>query len=103
MHLILNITHLERYNLSPSEFGDRPNKTLQCKDFMTHIEYEVKKILKETTRKGRNGCRVPYFLMRFKGYGKESYEWLSKHQLHNTPEVMAAWCRLKIEQWKESQ
>lgn len=59
-----------------------------------HIEYKVKKI-KETTHKGRNSHCVQYFLTRFKGYGGESDKWLSKHQLHNAPKVMATWHRLK--------
>ena len=91
IHPILNIAHLERYEASPPELGDRPHKELNRADFNTMEEFEVERILKESTRKGRGGRRHAIFLTRFVGYGPEYDEWLTANQLRNAPEVMEAW------------
>lgn len=41
MHPILNVAHLEKYNRSPEEFGDRPTKNLNREDFKSLPEFEV--------------------------------------------------------------
>ena len=45
MHPILNITHLEKYEVSPPEFGNRPRKRLHRTDFETEPEYDVEDIV----------------------------------------------------------
>ena len=47
IHPILNITHLEKYQPSPAEFGNRPTKLLNRADFDKLPEYEVDKIIAE--------------------------------------------------------
>lgn len=91
MHPILNIAHLEKYEESPREFGERPKKSLEREDFDLLEEYEVDRILEESTKKGRNGKRVPIFKTRFVGYDPDDTEWLTRAQLRNAPEKMAAW------------
>ena len=55
MHPVLNIEHLERYQESPSEFGNQPQLKTNRLSFDALPEYEVDKIVAEHTRKGRNG------------------------------------------------
>ena len=47
IHPVLNIAHLERYQTSPSEFGKRPQKSLNREDFDDLPEYEVERIVAE--------------------------------------------------------
>ena len=42
---ILNITHLERYQPSPAEFGNRPTKSLNHANFDELPEYKVEMII----------------------------------------------------------
>lgn len=91
MHPILNIAHLEKYEASPREYGERPTKDLNRDDFEVHQEYEVDKIISERWKKARNGRRILQYLTRFKGYSADSDEWLSSNQLRNAPEVLAEW------------
>ena len=71
IHLVLNIAHLERYQASPPEFGDRPQKSLNWEGFDELPEYEVDKIVAERRKKGRNRRRVLQYLTHFKGYSEE--------------------------------
>ena len=91
MHPILNIAHLERYEESPREFGERPKKSLEREDFDLLEEFEVEKIIDQSTRRGRNGKRIPIFKTRFVGYDPDDTEWLTQSQLRNAPEKMAEW------------
>ena len=45
IHPVLNIAHLERYQPSPAEFGNRPAKSLNRADFDELPEYEVEMII----------------------------------------------------------
>jgi hypothetical protein len=85
IHPVLNIAHLEKYNKSPEEFGERPTKKLSRESFDTLPEYEVDKIVAEKTKKQGNR-RIKLYKTRFLGYGPESDEWLSARQLKNAPE-----------------
>ena len=51
MHPVINIAHLEKYNRSPAEYGDRPQKSLSREDFIDLPEYDVEEIVAEKTRK----------------------------------------------------
>ena len=52
IHPVLNIAHLERYQPSPSEFGNRPTKSLNRADFDELPEYEVEMIIADRRKKG---------------------------------------------------
>ena len=47
IHPIFNISHLEKYQPSPAEFGNRPTKSLNWADFDKLLEYEVEKVVAE--------------------------------------------------------
>ena len=49
---VLNIAHLEKYQTSPPEFSDRPQKSLNREDFNDLPEYEVERIIAECRKKG---------------------------------------------------
>src|ERR1700683_4560710 len=83
IHPILNISHLEKYQSSPAEFGEHPIKNLNREDFNELPEYEVERIITERKKKGRNGRRIIQYLTRFKGYPADSDEWLTQTQLRN--------------------
>jgi hypothetical protein len=102
IHPVLNIAHLERYQASPPEFGDRPQKSLNREDFDELPEYEVDKIVAERRKKGRNGRRILQYLTRFKGYSEEYDEWLTSKQLKNAPEPLELWKNSR-EQVRKSQ
>lgn len=91
MHPILNIAHLEKYNISPSEFGERETKHLNRADFEQLQEFEVEKIVSERRKRTRNGRHIRQYLTRFKGYTDDWDEWLNAGQLRNAPEVLIDW------------
>ena len=95
IHPVLNIAHLEKYQTSPPEFGDRPRKSLNREDFNDLPEYEVERIIAERRKKGRNGKRILQYLTRFRRYSNEFDEWLSGSQLKNAPEPLEFWEREK--------
>jgi len=47
IHLVLDITHVEKYQTSPTEFGVQPQQLLNHEDFNKLPEYEVDKIVAE--------------------------------------------------------
>jgi len=103
IHPILNIAHLEKYQPSPAEFGNRPTKSLNRADFDKLPEYEVEKVIAERRKKGRNGRRIIQYLTRFKGYTADSDEWLNLKQLRNTPEILETWERNRRRSMPHSQ
>jgi hypothetical protein len=90
---VLNIAHLEKYQPSPAEFGNRPTKSLNRADFDELPEYEVEMIIADRRKKSRKGRYVVEYLTRFKGYDADSDEWLNSRQLRNAPEVLEVWHR----------
>jgi len=90
MHPVINIAHLEKYNKSPMEFGDRPSKSLNREDFEDLSEYEVEDITGEKYIKKGNR-KIKYYKTRFRGYGPEWDEWLTAGKLKNAPEVLERW------------
>lgn len=91
IHPIINVVHLERYNKSPDEFGERPTKSLNRGDFESLPEYEVERIIAEKWRKGPRGRRIILFKSRFVGYGPEYDEWLTRKDLRNAPLILKDW------------
>ena len=47
IHPILNIAHLEKYQSSPAEFGERPIKNLNREDFNKLPKYKLERIKEE--------------------------------------------------------
>jgi hypothetical protein len=91
IHPVLNIAHLEKYQPSPTEFGNRPTKSLNRADFDKLPEYEVEMIIADRRKKSRKGRYVMEYLTRFKGYNADSDEWLNSSQLRNAPEILEMW------------
>jgi hypothetical protein len=96
IHPILNIAHLEEYQKSPAELGDRPTKNLNREDFDTKPEADIECILAERFRKVR-GRRIQQFKVRWVGFGPEDDEWLTKKGLRNAPMIMQDWMDAKKE------
>lgn len=101
MHPVLNIQHLEKYQESPSEFGERPRLQTKRLDFDVLPEYEVDKIVAERMQKGRNGRRIPVYRLRYTNYGPESDTWETKRNLKNAPEILCEWEKFKALQKKK--
>ncbi|CCO38249.1 hypothetical protein BN14_12417 [Rhizoctonia solani AG-1 IB] len=96
MHSVINIAHLEPYESSPTEFGERPTRHLNRESFEEAPEYEVEKIVDEKLAK-QGLKRVRKYKIQWKGYGPEFDEWLTAYRLRNAPEVLAEWKLRKID------
>ena len=90
IHPIINIAHLEKYSQSPPELGARPTKHLSRQDFSDLPEEEIERIIAERWSK-RGKRRVQQFKVRWKNFGPDHDEWLSKRALANAPEILAKW------------
>ena len=95
MHPVLNIEHLERYQESPEEFGERPKIRMKRMDFKELPEYQVERIVAESWRKGRNGKRIPIYRVRYTDYGPEADTWEPRQNLKNAPAVLGDWINNK--------
>ena len=62
IHPVLNITHLEKYQLSPTKFGNRPTKSLNRADFDELHEYDVEMIIADRRKKSGKGRYVMEYL-----------------------------------------
>lgn len=100
MHPVLNIEHLEKYQESPSEFGEWPKLTPNRLSFNELPEYEVDQIVAERTRKGRNRRKIPIYRVRYTNYGPEEDTWETKQNLKNAPAVLRDWGKIKALQNK---
>ena len=96
MHPVLNIEHLEKYQESPKEFGERPHARISRPSFDVLPEYEVDRIVAERTRKGRNGRKIPIYRLRYTNYRPEGDTWETRQNLKNAPEVLHEWERFKM-------
>ena len=85
---ILNIAHLERYESSPLEFGDRPKNPKQRLDFEELPEFDVEGIIGQERVKVRGRWKTRY-LVKFEGY--EEPEWVNEADLQNAPDVLYEW------------
>lgn len=92
IHPIINIAHLEQYQQSPQEFGDRPTRRLNRKDFEELPEVEVEAIIGERRRKVKSR-HITEYKVRFIGFGPEGDEWKSKKGLGNAPQILSAWIK----------
>lgn len=89
IHPVINIAHLEPYKNSPEEFGPRLTRSAKRAD-QAQVEYEVFRIIDEQYRK-RGARRVPYYKLRWEGFGPEYDTWEPKSHLRNAPEVIREW------------
>ena len=101
MHPVLNIEHLEKYQESPGEFGERPQLKTGRLSFDALQEYEVDRIVAERTRKGRNGRKITIYRLRYSNYGPEGDTWETRQNLKNAPEVLREWEKFKELQKKK--
>ena len=95
MHPILNIEHLEKYQESPKEFGERPKVRMKRMDFKELPEYQVERIMAESWSKGRNGKRIPIYRVHYMDYGPEADTWEPRQNLKNAPVALAEWINNK--------
>ncbi|TFY53679.1 hypothetical protein EVJ58_g9318 [Rhodofomes roseus] len=95
IHPVINIAHLESYNASPPEFGNRPHRNLSRADFEALPEYEVERILAERSKPTRNGRSRKEFKVRWIGYDASYDEWLTAKDLTNAPFIMKEWQQSK--------
>lgn len=102
MHPVLNIEHLEKYQESPGEFGERPQLKTGRLSFDALPEYEVDRIVAERMRKGRNGRKIPIYHLQYTNYGPEGDTWETRQNLKNAPEVLREWEKFKELQKKKS-
>ena len=102
MHPVLNIQHLEKYQESPSEFGERLQLKMNRENFDALPEYEVDRIVAERTKKGRNGRRIAIYRVRYTNYGPESDTWETRRNLKNALEILEEWEKFKTLQKKTS-
>ncbi len=91
MHPVINIGHLEKYNRDSQGANDRENRNLNRSDFTELPEFEVESILAERMIKRGRRRNQKQFRVRFKDYGPEFDEWLTKNQLKNAPEILTEW------------
>jgi hypothetical protein len=90
IHPIISIAHLEKYNPSPASLGIRPTRHLSRADFEDLPEVDVDRIIAERWFK-RGSKRIRKFKVRWKGFGPEDDEWLTKAELSNAPLALSDW------------
>ena len=95
IHPIINIAHLQPYQTSPPEFGERPKRAMNRDDFDARPEVEIERILAERWRK-RGKRRIQQFQVRWKGFDADHDEWLPKHALRNAQAVLQEWPDTKV-------
>ena len=89
-HPIINIAHLEGYQASPPQFGERPVKCMNQQDFNDLPEEEIDAVIAEQwVKHGKK--RMQQFKVRWKNFGPDHDKWLSKRQLSNAPEILEDW------------
>jgi hypothetical protein len=87
---IINIAHLEQYFQSPPKLGNRPTKHLNRADFEEVPEEQVEYIISQRWRK-RGMRRIREYKVRWRGYGPEHDEWLTRKALQNAPAILQDW------------
>ena len=100
MHPVLNIEHLEKYQESPEEFGEKPKIRMKRMDFEESPEYQVECIVAESWHKGRNGKCIPIYQVCYTDYGPEADTWEPRQNLKNAPVILTEWIDLKASQSK---
>jgi hypothetical protein len=89
IHNVLNIAHLEKYHESTSEWGARVKREAK-REALAETEWEVDRIVGEKYRR-KGTRRVPYYRVRYTGYGPEQDEWIPRSWLRNAPDILKDW------------
>lgn len=89
VHPVINIAHLESYHSSPTHLGPRSSIPFD-RAKSAEQEWEVEAIVGEQRRK-RGLKRLPYYRVRYVGFGPEHDEWIPKGYLRNAPEILREW------------
>jgi hypothetical protein len=89
MHPVLNISHLELYRESPEKLGPHSTIPISRAEGAAQ-EWEVDHIVAETRRK-RGNRRIPYYRVRYTGFGPEWDEWIPRSYLRNAPDILRDW------------
>lgn len=92
-HPVINIAHLEKFNPSPPELGERSRRRLNRLDFDALPEYEVDSIVDQRRKRERGRRWTTEYLVRFVGY--EEPEWIAERDLQNAPDILQAWKKSK--------
>lgn len=89
IHPVINIAHLETYEPSTEDLGERPTKHLNRADFEESGEFGVNAILGDRLERSRGGKRkIRTYKVRFTGYGPEADEWLPYQSIRNAREAL---------------
>jgi hypothetical protein len=92
IHPVINIAHLEAYNESPKEFGERTIKPMKRADFLELPEIEIERILaKKYIKRGKR--QIAHYLVRWKNFDPDHDEWITLQGLRNAPELVKEWER----------
>ena len=92
MNPVINITHLERYQMDRTDQEDCDKRNLNRLDFEDLPKFKVESIIAERMMK-RNNRNERQYRVRFTGYAPEFDKWLTRSQLKNAPEVLIDWER----------
>jgi hypothetical protein len=90
IHPVITIVHLEKYKDLPNTFDSQPKKESNREILNKLPETEVEHILQKKYIKRGQG-RVPYFLVRWKGFGAVHDEWISSSAMKNAPRLVQEW------------
>lgn len=91
IHPVINIAHLEAYQASPPELGERPRRRMNRADFNDMPEVEVERIVAQKWKRGKGGRRIMMYRTRYVGMDAEEDEWLTRNELRNAPDVLNDW------------
>lgn len=93
IHPVINVAHLEAYQASPPELGERPRKRMNRADFHEMPEVEVERIVAQRWKRGKGGRRIMMYRTRYVGTDADEDEWLTRNELRNAPDVLIEWQR----------
>ena len=89
IHDVFHVSKLKPYVASPARFAGRPTDPPPPIEVEGHTEYEVEAIL-DHARVGRGWS----YLVKWKGYGPESNEWVPGANLKNAPLLLEAYWQM---------
>jgi hypothetical protein len=90
---VINIAHMEKYNESDPDMGERPSRPPERQD-RAEPEYEVERIIDERYRK-RGHQRIKEYKVRWANYSPSEDEWVPKGHLRNAQESLKIWEQAK--------
>jgi hypothetical protein len=92
IHPILNISHLERYNRSPEELGERPSyPVMRNIDKTPKPDFEIESIVDERFRKpSGKSRRIHEYKVRWKGFDASEDRWKQTKDIF-APQLIKEW------------